>query len=177
MNLFVIRHGQTNANLNHIIAGVTDIPLNENGILQAKEASNKIKDIKFDKVFCSPLKRAKMTCELVNPKCSIIEYVPNIIERNAGEYEGKDMSTLDLNEYWNYHLKKHYDGAEDIDKLFERVYAFIESLKRKYNNENILVVTHDGICRCIACYFNGIPEDGNIRVYSHKNCEIRKYEL
>ena len=50
MNLYVIRHGETEWNKLFVLQGATDIPLNENGIKQAKEASNKFKDIHFKSI-------------------------------------------------------------------------------------------------------------------------------
>lgn len=177
MGLYVIRYGQTDANLNRIIAGITDVSLNETGLLQAKEAGEKLKDIKFDVIFCSPLTRTKMTCENVNINNFPVIFDNRIVERNAGIFEGKSSSLFNLDEYWNYNLKINYEKAESIDNLFSRVGSFIDMLKKEYKDKNILVVTHYGVCRTIACFFNGVPEDGNIRVYSHKNCEVKKYEL
>lgn len=177
MSLYVIRHGQTDANVNRIIAGIIDVNLNETGLMQAKEAGEKLKSINFDFVFCSPLTRTKITCENVNIGKLPVIYDNRIIERNAGVYEGKSCSMLNLNDYWNYNLNIKYGEAESIHELFSRVYSFLDMLKEKYKDKNVLVVTHDGVCRTIACYFNGVPEDGIIRVYSQKNCEVRKYEF
>ena len=57
--IYFVRHGQTFDNLNNIIQGNGDLtPL---GIEQAKETAVKLKDVKFDICFCSPLKRTKQT--------------------------------------------------------------------------------------------------------------------
>ena len=50
-------------------------------------------------------------------------------------------------------------------------------LKEKYSDKTVLIVTHDGVCRNIKRYFNGVPESGKLTEYSQKNCEIREYEL
>ena len=62
-------------------------------------------------------------------------------------------------------------------ELFKRVYEFLDDIKEKYKDKTVLVVTHSGISKVVECYFNGIPEDGNLEVLSLKNCEVRKYDL
>ena len=51
---------------------------------------------------------------------------------------------------------------------------FLNDLKNR-KEENILIVTHNGVCRAINIYFNGIPEDKNIINLGIKNCEVVKY--
>ena len=179
MNLYVIRHGQVDCNYNHTIASYTEVELNSNGINQAKEASKEMLNIDYDIVFCSPQKRTKSTMEIVNIKNKKIIYDERLKERNAGILEGKKSTEVDLDNYWNIYSNQ-YKNSESLDDLFKRVYSFLEDLKNKeeYRQyENILVVTHDGVCRTIHCYFNGLPENGNIRLYRYDNCEIRKYVI
>lgn len=61
MKLYVVRHGQTDGNVNKIVDGVRDIGLNDNGIEQAKTTRDNLKDIDFDLIICSPLLRTKHT--------------------------------------------------------------------------------------------------------------------
>lgn len=85
--IYIVRHGQTNWNKEGRYAGRKNIPLNEEGILQAKQLKEKLKNIKFDIVITSPLKRAIQTAqEITNQKIIIDE---RIIERSNGELEGK----------------------------------------------------------------------------------------
>lgn len=180
MNLYVIRHGQVDNNFNHVIASFTEVDLNSIGISQAKEASKKMLDIDYDVVFCSPQKRTKSTMKIVNVKNKNVIYDDRLKERNAGKLEGKNAIEVNLDNYWNIYSKKIYGKAETLNNLFKRVNEFIEDLKNKeeYKKyENVLVVTHDGVCRTIHCYFNGVPKNGNIRLYRYDNCEIRKYVI
>lgn len=62
-NIYVIRHGETNAGKNVIIA-TEDEPLNELGIQQAKKVGNDLKKLNIDTIYCSPIERAKHTLEL-----------------------------------------------------------------------------------------------------------------
>ena len=59
--IYIIRHGKTELNRAKALQGRSDHPLNEEGILQAKEAAEKLRDVSFDYVFSSPLIRALQT--------------------------------------------------------------------------------------------------------------------
>ena len=66
MNLYIVRHGQTDGNVYKIMDGIRDIDLNEKGIEQAELTRDEIKDVNFDLVICSPLSRTKHTMEIIN---------------------------------------------------------------------------------------------------------------
>ena len=66
--IYVVRHGQTDWNLEGRFQGRIDIPLNEKGKSQAKKTKEKLEGIKFDKVFSSPLKRALETAKIITEK-------------------------------------------------------------------------------------------------------------
>ena len=70
MILYFIRHGQTNYNLQSLIQGNNDIPLNETGMKQAEETRDLLRShgITYDLIYCSPLDRALTTCEIVSGK-------------------------------------------------------------------------------------------------------------
>ena len=61
MNLYVVRHGQTDGNKLKIMDGIRDIDLNEVGLEHAEETKRKLSGINFDLIVCSPLTRAKHT--------------------------------------------------------------------------------------------------------------------
>ena len=65
MKIFIIRHSETNANMERRIQGQLDYPLNERGIFLAKETGKALDYIKFKKAFTSPLDRAYQTCKLI----------------------------------------------------------------------------------------------------------------
>ena len=81
--IYIVRHGQTDWNVEGIYQGRIDIPLNKTGIEQAKKTKEELKGIKFDKVFSSPLKRAIETAQIIcnNP----IIKDDRIIERCNGK--------------------------------------------------------------------------------------------
>ena len=73
--------------------------------------------------------------------------------------------------------KTQYEKAESIHTLFKRVHSFLDEINETYKNKTILLVTHEGVSKAIYCYFNGVPEDGNLLDLGLKNCEVKKYIL
>ena len=177
MKIYVIRHGETNVNLENRINALNDSELNETGINQAKMVREEVKTIDYDLIICSPLTRAKQTAELLNYKNTKIIYDDRILERDAGILTETPSDNLDSDDWWNINPKDDYFDAESVKHIIERVFNFIEDIKEKYKDKKIIIVTHEGVSKAISCYFNGIPEDGNIGKYKHNNCEIREFEL
>ena len=173
MKLYITRHGQTDGNVNKIMDGIRDIDLNSNGVEQAKQTRDELKDIKFDLIICSPLTRTKHTMEIININNFNVVYDDRIKERDCGEFTGLTFDSLDRDLYWNYNDKTIYQSAESLKHLFNRVYNFLDEIKEKYIDKTILLVTHEGITKVINCYFNGIPE----QTLGLKNCEVKVYDL
>jgi len=172
--IYFVRHGATswnenrdeNGNKNPRYQGRKDLSLNEKGIAQAKDVAQKLKDLKFDKVFCSPLKRAKETCEIICNDNIIFD--DRIIERDFGELTGKTKKDFDYAGFWNLSGKQDYNGVETIKDVEKRVFNFLDELKEN-KNENILVVAHSGIGRIMMSYFYGVPENGDYLKFDISN--------
>lgn len=176
MNLYVIRHGETNMGKNNIIA-TEDEPLNETGIKQAIEAGKEIKKLNINKIYCSPIQRAIDTLNLFELNTSIPVVIENRIkERNMRKYEKVPFKDLEWDEFWNYNSDKLYPELESMKSVYERIEEFLNELKSSNNSDNILLVTHGGISRAIYWYFNGIPENGNSSNIN-ENCKVYSYEL
>lgn len=75
-----------------------------------------------------------------------------------------------------YNLNWNKQNIEPIQDICKRVWEVLDEIKEKYNDKNVLLVTHGGTCRAINAYFNGIGEDGHVQSAKIKNCEIREYE-
>lgn len=179
MRIYVTRHGQTNLNKQKLMQGLTDEPLNETGIEQAKEAAKNVADIKFDAVYASPLDRAITTASIighVDKKDVIID--ERIIEVDFGKYEKRKYTLLGLvmSLYWA--LPEIFPApktVEKVDSMVKRSSSFLDELKTK-DYENVLVVCHGGIIRAICGYLENRPNGIKWRP-KPKNCEIREYEI
>lgn len=171
--IYIVRHGQTDWNLEGRYQGRIDIELNETGIKQAESINEKLKDVKFDKVFSSPLKRAYKTAQIIyNDKIIVDE---RLIERCNGELEGKlKKDCVDMVNFADFNETRL--GIEPLKIFRKRILNFFEEISRKYNGENILIVTHAGVSIYAKCYFEGEPKDNDYNKYKLKNCEVLKYK-
>lgn len=181
MKIYVTRHGQTNLNKQELMQGRVDEPLNETGIAQAKQAAQKVADVKFDAVYASPLDRAKKTAAIighVDEQELIID--ERIIEAEFGKYDKRKYSAVGLwmSLYWGFpEIFPAPKTVEKVSEMVERSSAFMKELESK-DYENVLVVCHGGIIRAICGYLedkkNGIkwrprPTNCEIRVYEYKD--------
>ena len=64
--IYVVRHGETEWNAINKVLGRTDIPLNANGMNQARELARSMKDLKIDVFLCSPLLRTRQTADIIS---------------------------------------------------------------------------------------------------------------
>ena len=116
MEIYVVRHGETEAGKNKIIADIEE-PLNNNGIQQAKNISKELCDLNIDVVYYSPIERVKHTLKLFN----LSNNIPTIIEerlkeRNMGIYENTKFDDLDWEEFWGYDSEQKYFELESMKK-------------------------------------------------------------
>lgn len=176
MKLYVVRHGQTDWNIENKLQGCVDVPLNPTGIYQAQNLANAISSLDFELIISSPLNRALDTAKIINKKHNV-ELIVNsaLSERNYGYLEGVYGDKYDKFSYWNYEINYKDKNVESIQSFFDRVFKFIDSLKQNYSNENILLVTHSGVNIAINCYFNGLRD--NLLDIQLDNCCYAQYEL
>lgn len=175
MKIYLVRHGQCESN---VIGryNFVDEDINETGIKQAKDLSEKIKDINYDIVISSPLVRALHTAEIINVNNKDLITDDRLVERKHGSLEGKSVDVTDREEYWNYYTSVKYGTEERIPVLCNRVKEFLDELKTK-DYKSVLIVAHSGVSKAFYIYFNGIPEDGKMLNLGLKNTEVKEYEL
>ena len=181
MEIYVVRHGQTDYNVKKVFQGHIDIPLNETGKKQAQETASKFRNIDVDMILVSPLQRALQTAKPISKITEVpITIEDRIIERSFGNMEGHQNR-----EDWNIKMmldyEKNYDieNIEPIQSLFKRVYDFLDEITEKYKDKKVVLVTHGAVSQPIECYFNGMPEVvdfEHLEKLTLKNCEVRKYE-
>ncbi len=178
MKLYVIRHGQTNYNRENKYNCRYDEDINEIGVQQAIEASKNVKNTDIDLIICSPMKRTKHTMELINVNNVPVIYDERLIERDGGKLTHTVLDNYFLEEYYNYYSTKPIEGLETLPELFKRVHSFLDEIKVKYKDKNVLLVTHGAVALAIQFYFEKMPEDGMLlNVGQQKNCELKEYEM
>lgn len=177
MVLYVVRHGQTNENISHMMQGNMDTVLNDTGRAQALEVRKQLENVKIDLIISSPKSRALETAQIISDGRIPIITDERLLSRNHGEFEGKNRYQVDLEDYWNIKINRQYEKAESVGHMFDRVVELLNDIKKNYSDKTVLIATHSGICRILYYYFNGIPESGSLLEYESTNCSLEKYEL
>lgn len=154
--LILVRHGQTDMNAQKLYFGKLNPVLNDLGINQAYQAKDKVLNISYDKIYSSPLERAKQTAEICNYLDKNIIFDNKLEEIDFGIFEG--LTFKEMSEKYPIEVKKmeedwkayNYVTGESPREMFERAVSFLESLD--YSKTN-LIITHWGIINCIISYF------------------------
>ena len=158
MNIYLLRHGETNWNKEGRIQGHTDILLNENGRKQIAQTTAGLAGVcpNMDLILCSPLSRARESAEIAAeqmhyPKDRII-VEPLLIERSFGEAEGLTAAEREQ-KYPNYHYSDIgyvFPGMESFEELMERAGGVFRKITDTYKDmENILVVSHGALLAAV----------------------------
>ena len=177
MNLYVVRHGQTIWNLENRVQGITDIPLTEQGIKDAEELKELVKSLNIDVVISSSLSRARETAKILVDFKLPINTDDRIKERNWGMNEGAKIDEVDRWDCWDVILNTKVQNIESLQDFMYRVSSFIEEIKIKYKDKNVLVVTHSAVIRVIHYMLGNIPEDGNLSRINIPNLRILEYKI
>lgn len=173
--IYLIRHGQTDWNIQKRIQGQTDIPLNENGRLQAMNMSEDICKLNIKKIYSSDLARAKETAQIINKKMGVpIIYDKRLREINYGEKEG--MLKKELTGKYDDIFNREPDKikAESNIEVYRRIKSFLDEIKQQ--EENILVVAHAGALR-MAMYYADNKEFESEKYYKYINTKIDNSDI
>lgn len=148
----LLRHGQTNWNIDFRLQGVTDIPLNETGIEQARIAGEVLAKSAeegqvWDLILSSPLSRARDTAVMVGEAVGIpgVSIEELLLERSFGEAEGLS------HEEWKakYNDTNHVPGGETLEQLEARAWILLQRLLDHHEGKRVLTVSHGALIRSL----------------------------
>ena len=140
--IYIIRHGKTELNKANVLQGRSNYPLNDEGIKQAQNAADMLKDIQFDYVFSSPLIRAVQTAEIVVPNKRITLY-DRLIEMDYGRHEGTDLKNMpeEIRVFFSDFVHNPApESMEQLSEVLKRTGEFLDDIKSI--SGNILISTH-----------------------------------
>ena len=162
MFLYMIRHGESTANVERLHAGWAQVPLTQNGRADAYAAKEILKEIHFDKVYSSDLLRAIETVKIALP--NTIHILTDLIrEINVGELSGKSISQC-IDIYGDRYLKDKaardfsFYGGENGTMQMKRVGKFLDMI----SGENVAAFCHEGTIRCTLKLANDAEADTRI---------------
>lgn len=154
-SFYFLRHGETDANVQKILQGSTNTPLNDNGRAQAELAAIILKSQPIDRIVASPLLRAAETAEIVNRLLNKpLTFDARLQERHFGIYEGKNPEQIEQwkieNNYLNPPLEPETGYAilpdgEGYTPFRTRIVDAMREALLEHASENVLFVSHGAV--------------------------------
>jgi broad specificity phosphatase PhoE len=182
--IFLVRHGQTAANLDHRLAGITDVPLDPLGETQATEVAEYFRNVPFDTLLSSPLARARETARRIGTVTGHTpEPVPGLEEMHFGDCENLTLAEAIVQ---FPELKKMEDDLEDLDLAWprgdsrrgfhQRVNATFLGILERYVQQSVVVVAHGGVIGSFVAQVEGGNPSQYAR-YSVANCSVTQLRV
>ncbi len=170
------------------LQGRTDIELNEYGRELAHKTAEGLKEVDFDLIFTSPLKRARETAEIIKGERNIPVMVEERIQEiSFGVYEGlcygKENYSIPDRDFMNFFNRPECYVTPPQGESFEQVLArtgeFLRELagKREYQDKTILLSTHGCALKAILANARNIGLSQFWGAGVHKNCAVSLLEI
>ncbi len=177
MRLYLIRHGESEANVQDVFGGQTQIPLTLKGEEEAIKVKAMLEGLTFDKVYSSDLIRAIRTQELMYP-CGDVERLALLREMDVGELAGKHRT--ECVKIWGEGFMEDRNksnfvpyGGENRAMICERAMKFLKMLEES-PYERVAVFSHNGfICSVLRMVSKLDPDDGK---FFCTNCSVSTFE-
>lgn len=158
--LYLVRHGETDWNLQRRIQGSTDIPLNATGREQAATTGRLLARRQWDAIVSSPLSRAFETASIIAAATGLPAptTVPELVERNYGEAEGLTDEQIEKRFGGRFHSgPSMIAGQESREEVTARVLPALMAIADAHPGERVIVVSHGGVIRTVL---NAVDPDG-----------------
>ncbi len=193
LEIYFVRHGETEWNLKGMLQGKQNSPLTEKGRAQAAKLGEALKDVEFDGIYSSPMGRASLTAEIIRgEREQALFTIPALREMSFGDMEGlskKEFQKLHPEQYKNlWEDALTYDPAafngETFQEVDDRVMEGLDHLVKAHpDGGRILVVSHGMTLKSIFMHVWGhgldkywedpVPENTSLTIVSYKDGEYR----
>ena len=154
-----LRHGETDFNMNRRFQGSIDVPLNANGIAQAKAAAERLSETGLSRIVASPANRVLKTAGFVAERTGVPMYVDtDLMEMHVGAFEGQDILAIKkahgLGEHDSF-IDILPEDAERWETFATRVCNAVRCWVAKHPDEMMLVVAHGLVFRALTMHLTG----------------------
>ncbi len=167
MRLFLVRHGQTAANLRGVFCGMTDLPLTEQGVIQARQVAEWLADVPFSQAISSGLLRARHTAEIVLGQRELMAQPDaGFNEMNFGDWEmrhHRDLQRQDSDAWaawiadWQHACPT---AGESFPRFAQRIGDKAQQLLTDGGSDNRLLVAHQGVLSLLMAGVLAMPAAG-----------------
>lgn len=181
--LVVVRHGETQWNVEGRMQGHLDSPLTMTGMAQARALAETLKDEYFQAIYSSDLKRAYQTAQAIGRyHTPEIQVVSNLRERNLGMYQGLTRTEIqkrfaDKGEFRIDTPDYVIPEGETLLQFRQRCVNCFEELAMRHPNERILVVAHGGVLISLFKHTLNLPHDDSPRRFKILNTSVNVFSF
>lgn len=171
MRIYITRHGETKWNQEHRMQGRKNSSLTSKGKEDAQKLQKRLASIDFHRIYASPLGRAVETAEIIKGDRKVkIEKVPDFMEMNFGEWEGRTVEEIEdaygerYRNFWDAPEKYEPMGGESFDEILNRVERGLKVIAENTGKEehgekeiNVLLVAHAVVIKSIYALVKELP--------------------
>ena len=155
--LYLIRHGESEANAAGVFAGQTDSPLTAKGREQAKVVAKALRPVHFDRIVASTLSRTTDTAaEIAAGRGVPLETYEELKEIDLGQAAGKPFDELRGLPFYDSEGFTQWPGGESLDEVVARVMRVIDRLVSESPGKTSCIVGHGGVTRILVSLFMGV---------------------
>ena len=169
MNLYIVRHGQTEWNIQRRLQGISDIPLDAAGIEQAQNIARRLRDVHFTAIYASPLSRSIQTAQIIaahSAHAPSIQITRELMEISFGIYEGASIPALEADMPADFRIYRYtpskatLPGGDCIAQRAEQLSRFLTQLDQQHGeDDNVLLSAHGYLIRMMLTLFMHAPLD------------------
>ena len=163
--IILIRHSQTDYNLENRYCGFKDIGLNKIGKAQARRIEAKLKNLKIDKIFCSDLKRSYQTAKIIFGSKRRIIKNKNLREISFGKWEGLtykqilQRSPTTYKKWLKNPFRVDIPSGEKMSHFINRIKKELKKIIKNDSDKTVALIIHSGPMRVILNTIADIKKD------------------
>lgn len=163
LKLYFLRHGETSFSVSGNYCGTIDAELTEQGQAMAQAFADEYKPLKWEAIYCSPLRRTRATAAPISQATGLKPKIrEGLKEGDYGKWEGKskaEVSQLFTDDYYDWMTEPAWNSPAEGETAVEiqnRAMAVVAEIEEKYTEGNVLVVSHRTTLRIVLCSLMGI---------------------
>ncbi|GAB1420201.1 histidine phosphatase family protein [Anaerolineales bacterium] len=181
LSIYLVRHGETDWNIQRRFQGISDQPLNEKGQHQAQALIPTLQGLKFDAIYSSDLLRVRQTAEIALEDHQEPQLDSRLQEINFGQFEGYSWDEIPqlYPEQWTSWLADrngNAHGGEAIGDVVLRIQHFLDELREKHPQGKVLIFAHGGSIGVLILLALGLAPD-KWWSFILSNCHIAELSL